>query len=216
MDELKKRLDTEGRDVHNGLTVLLAPSWGSSSILVRYGSHIIDALLDTGYNLIIRPHPQSFTADKEVMDDLIKKYPDSDRLTWNRDTDNFSALNRADIMISDFSSVIFDYCLIFNKPFIYTENTFNKAQYDAAWLDEEMWKFRVLPSIGLPLKEEDFPNMKEIIQNAVKDEGLSRGRDQARAESWANIGQSAVLTVDYMMKKYDHICRTQEKEIKHR
>ena len=216
MDELKKRLDTEGRDVHNGLTVLLAPSWGSSSILVRYGSHIIDALLDTGYNLIIRPHPQSFTADKEVMDDLIKKYPDSDRLTWNRDTDNFSALNRADIMISDFSSVIFDYCLIFNKPFIYTENTFNKAQYDAAWLDAEMWKFRVLPSIGLPLKEEDFPNMKEIIQNAVKDEGLSRGRDQARAESWANIGQSAVLTVDYMMKKYDHICRTQEKEIKHR
>ena len=215
MDELKKRLDLEGKDTHQGLTVLLAPSWGTSSILVRYGSRIIDALLDTGYDLIIRPHPQSFTADKAVMDELRAKYPDSDRLSWNRDTDNFDALNRADIMISDFSSVIFDYCLIFNKPFIYTENTFDKAQYDAAWLDEEMWKFRVLPSIGLPLKEEDFPNMKEIIQKAVKDEGLSRGRDRARRESWANIGHSAALTADYMIEKYDSLCRAGEGK-KHR
>ena len=30
----------------------------------------------------------------DVLSDLIKKYPDSDRLTWNRDTDNFSALKQ--------------------------------------------------------------------------------------------------------------------------
>lgn len=202
MDELKKRLDKEGADRHEGLTVLLAPSWGASSILVRFGSRIIDALLETDYRLIIRPHPQSFTADKEVMDRLMQQYPDSDRVSWNRDNDNFDALNRADIMISDFSSVIFDYALIFNKPFIYTENTFDSAPYDAAWLDEEMWKFQVLPSIGLPLREEDFPRMKEIIGDAVRDEGLSRGRDRAREEAWAHIGDSARLTADYMIRKY--------------
>ena len=89
------------------LTVLLAPSWGTSSILCRYGRNFLDALAATGYKIIIRPHPQSFVSDKAVMDELQAAYPDSDQISWNRDSDNFEALRKADIMISDFSSVIF-------------------------------------------------------------------------------------------------------------
>ena len=187
------------------LTVLLAPSWGVNSILSKFGAKIIDALLQTGYRIIIRPHPQSFVSDKKVMDELQAKYPNSDRISWNADADNFDALNSADIMISDFSSVIFDYTLIFNKPVIYAENVFVKDPYDAAWLDEEMWKFRVLPSIGLPLKEEDFPRMKEIIAHAVRDESLYAGREKARQEAWAHIGESASLTADYLIDKYKEL-----------
>ena len=195
--------DTEAQGTASqDLTVLLAPSWGTSSILCRYGRNFLDALAATGYKIIIRPHPQSFVSDKAVMDELQAAYPDSDQISWNSDSDNFEALRKADIMISDFSSVIFDYTLIFNKPVIYAENTFNKDPYDAAWLDDEMWKFKVLPSIGLPLKEEDFPNLKQIIQEAVVDTKLGEGREQARKEAWAHIGESARLTADYMIEKY--------------
>ena len=195
--------DTEAQGTASqDLTVLLAPSWGTSSILCRYGRNFLDALAATGYKIIIRPHPQSFVSDKAVMDELQAAYPDSDQISWNSDSDNFEALRKADIMISDFSSVIFDYTLIFSKPVIYAENTFNKDPYDAAWLDDEMWKFKVLPSIGLPLKEEDFPNLKQIIQEAVVDTKLGEGREQARREAWAHIGESARLTADYMIEKY--------------
>ena len=189
----------------NDLTILLAPSWGANSILCRYGEKIISSLVSTGFKIIIRPHPQSFVSDKKIMDELQAKYPDSDQIRWNRDADNFDALNSADIMISDFSSVIFDYTLIFNKPVIYAENVFVKDPYDAAWLDEDMWKLRVLPSIGLPLREEDFPRMKEIIENAVKDDSLTAGREKARGEAWAHIGESAALTADYLIAKYEEI-----------
>ena len=194
--------DAVAQTASQDLTVLLAPSWGTSSILCRYGRNFLDALAATGYKIIIRPHPQSFVSDKAVMDELQAAYPDSDQISWNSDSDNFEALRKADIMISDFSSVIFDYTLIFNKPVIYAENTFNKDPYDAAWLDDEMWKFKVLPSIGLPLKEEDFPNLKQIIQEAVVDTKLGEGREQARKEAWAHIGESARLTADYMIEKY--------------
>ena len=197
-----KAKETDAQAASQDLTVLLAPSWGTSSILCRYGRNFLDALAATGYKIIIRPHPQSFVSDKAVMDELQAAYPDSDQISWNRDSDNFEALRKADIMISDFSSVIFDYTLIFNKPVIYAENTFNKDPYDAAWLDDEMWKFKVLPSIGLPLKEEDFPNLKQIIQEAVVDTKLGEGREQARKEAWAHIGESARLTADYMIEKY--------------
>ena len=210
MDTMWERLKSTPPAVHEGLTVLLAPSWGSSGILSRYGSKMIDALVQTGFRIIIRPHPQSFRSEKELMDELQAKYPDSDKLRWNRDPDNFEVLHEADIMISDFSSVIFDYTLIFNKPVIYAENTFVKDPYDAAWLDEEMWKFRVLPSIGLPLKEEDFPRMKEVIEAAVSSDKLASGREKAKAEAWAHIGESARLTADYMIEVQERIQKERE------
>ena len=46
----------------------------------------------------------------------MNEYPESDRLEWNRDTDNFNVLNRSDILISDFSGVIFDFSLVYDKP----------------------------------------------------------------------------------------------------
>lgn len=202
MDRLKEKLEKIQGERHNGITVLLAPSWGVGSLLVKYGERIIDSLVETGYKLIIRPHPQSFKSDKEVMDRLRNKYKNNEYLVWDEDSDNFKSLNDSDIMISDFSSVMFDYALVFNKTFIYAESSFDKAPYEAAWLDEELWKFRVLPSIGVPLKEEQFDNMKEVINNALANEKIIKGRDNARSEAWENIGKSAELTVDYLLKKH--------------
>ena len=182
--------------------VLLAPSWGKSSILCKYGERIIDSLLNTGYRIIIRPHPQSVTADKEVLDRLQLLYPDEQSLTWNFDNDNFNALNLADIMISDFSGVMFDYALVFDKPVIYTETaSFNPDPYDAVWLDKPLWKFSIYPTLGRELKEEDFPNLKRIIDEMVDDEELQKGREAARAQAWQHIGESAQRITDYLIQK---------------
>ena len=186
-------------------TVLLAPTWGETAILSRFGEKIIRALVNTGYNIVIRPHPQSFSSEKELMDRLQSMFPESDKLHWNRDNDNFEVLKSADIMITDFSGVMFDYCLIFDRPFIYADIEFDKAPYDAAWLEEDMWTLRILPHIGIPLKEEDFDNIKEVIDNTVNDKSLAEGRKRARAETWANPGRAAELTVDYMVGKYASI-----------
>lgn len=205
----KDSADTKDNDIK---TVLLAPTWGSTAILSRFGEKIISALVDTGYNIIIRPHPQSFESEKELMDDLMKKFPESEKLSWNRDNDNFSVLKKSDIMITDFSGVMFDYALIFDRPFIYADIEFDKSAYDAAWLDEDMWTLRILPYIGIPLKEEDFGNIKEVIDRTVNDEKLAEGRNKARSETWANPGEAAVRTVDYMVKKAEEIRKEKEDE----
>ncbi len=54
--------------------ILLAPSWGESGLLKKYGEKLIDALLDTGYDVTIRPHPQSWKSENDMMDNLIKHY----------------------------------------------------------------------------------------------------------------------------------------------
>lgn len=213
MDEMAERIAREGlssRDPKHRTTVLLAPSWGPNGILRVYGRRIIDALISTGFDVVIRPHPQSKTSDKDVLDELMARYPDGGAVSWNFDNDNFACLSRADVMITDFSGVIFDYALIFDKPVIYTPANYDDAIYDAAWYKKPQWRFTVYPSFGVPLDESQFSNMRNVIERVMADTTLAAGREKARQEVWAHPGASARLTVDYLIQKHESIVATRQ------
>ena len=210
LDEMKKRVSARKED-HKNTTVLLAPSWGENSILNKYGSRMIDALLSSGYHIIVRPHPQSFTSEKQMIDDLMKKYPDSDQLEWNRDNDNFDVLSRSDILISDFSGVIFDFSLVFDRPIIYADVSFDKSVYDAWWLDDEYWwTFKALPRLGKQLKDEDIAGIKDLIDECIASKEMKASRDEVKKECWANIGHSSSLIADYLVKKHQEIMESKK------
>ena len=203
MDALRKRLLETGSGSANEheTTILLAPSWGPSSILNKYGKKMIDELIATGYKIIIRPHPQSFVSEKEMIEPLMKAYPDSDKLTWDRNIDNFDTLNKSDILISDFSGVILDYALVFDRPVIFAETSFDNGIYDSWWLNEREWIFETLDKIGIRLTSENMKNIKELINTGLTDTRLKEERDKARAESWAHMGQSVENIADYLIEK---------------
>lgn len=210
MDEMAKRLETAPPAPEHPRTVLLAPSWGKSAIFGVYGGKIIDLLLKTGYHVIIRPHPQSFSSEKELMDKLMKEYPESDRLEWNRDTDNFDVLHRSDILISDFSGVIFDFSLVYDKPVIYTDPKIDVSVYDAWWLDTPLWTLSALPRIGRELTEESMKNIKELIDTCLTDSQFSEGRKAVKSETWANVGKGAEVVADYLINKHKEITNNRE------
>ncbi len=212
LDEIKKRAEKVIINNDAIKTVLLAPSWGPNSILVKYGEDIIKNLLKTGYRIIIRPHPQSIISDKKYIEPLRKKYPDGEMLSWNFDNDNFDVLNRSDIMISDFSGVIFDFVLVFDKPLIYADTSFDRAVYDAAWSEKPLWIFETLPRIGLPLKPENLPKIKDEIDGALHNRGLEEGRKRAREEAWANMGRSAEMVADYLIEKHNKLKSDSDEE----
>lgn len=216
LDKMKERLDNAKTADKSGKekTILLAPSWGNNGILTAYGASFIENLIKTGYKVIIRPHPQSFTSEKDLIDTLMKQFPESDKLKWNRDPDNFDVLNEADILISDFSGVIFDFSLVFNKPIIYTEPSNDWSQYDCAWDTEELWTYQILPQIGRKLTPDNFGNIGKLVEDCISGSDakeLAKGRDLAREQTWCNIGKGAEKTADYLIAKHEEILR-KEKE----
>lgn len=207
MDKMAARLAAADRVNGDSCTVLLAPSWGESAIFQKYGGRMIQALLGTGYHIIIRPHPQSFRSEAPLIEKMMSQYPESDQLEWNCDNDNFEVLNRADIMISDFSGVIFDFALVYDKPVIYADTDFDSSPYDAWWLDYEMWTFTALPRIGQKLTMEKLDTLKDMIDTCLKDTKYIRGRREVREETWNCQGEGAVHAVDYLMDKYNDLSR---------
>lgn len=210
MDDMASRLAAVGKAEDHERTVLLAPSWGDSALFGVYGGKIIEKLLETGYHVIVRPHPQSFKSETELMDKLMAAYPNSDKLEWNRDSDNFEVLRRSDILISDFSGVIFDFSLIYDKPVIYTNPNFDLGPYDGWWLEDPLWTTTVLPRIGAELTEDKMDSIKELIDTCIEDPRYAEGRKAAKEETWANAGTGAKAVADYLQGKLAEL--TEKKE----
>lgn len=211
MDEMAARLARSGPAPEHPRTVLLAPSWGPSAIFGVYGGRIIEQLLKTGYHVIVRPHPQSFTSEKEMIDRLMREYPASEQLEWNRDNDNFEVLRRSDILISDFSGVVFDFTLIYDKPVIYTDPNYDLSPYDAWWLHRPIWTVSALPRLGVCLTEEKLPELKTLIDTCLEDPRFADGRRAVKEETWACPGEGAKRVADYLIACCDEL-ETAEKE----
>ena len=198
MDALLKKLQEHGPAPEHGTTVLLAPSWGPSSIFNRFGEQMIENLCKTGYHIILRPHPQSMVSEKELIARLRSRFPESEKLEWNFDNDNFDVLYRSDLLISDYSGVVFDFALVFDRPVIYADVSFDFEPYDAGWLNNEMWTFRALPKVGMQLTPENADRLPELIEESLHSRAFADGRREAIAETWANQGNSIPAIADYL------------------
>lgn len=195
---LEKKKNAEVLQKSNRV-ILLAPSWGPSSFLYKFGEKLIDGLVATGYEIVFRPHPQSFTADKELLEKIRTKYADCKNFIWNTDNDNFNILNRADLLISDFSDVVFDFALVLGKPIMYTPvNEFDGSLYDYCWANDLIWKFKILPNIGCEISEDQIDDIKNRLDAVISSEEYEQGIKDAREFAWKNQGHSAEAIVDYL------------------
>lgn len=213
LDEMKKREQSlKKNNDDKPFTVLLAPSWGDGSILNKFGEKILNSLKETGYKIIVRPHPQSFIADAELMKSLQEKFPETEMFKWNSDNDNFNVLSESDIMITDFSGIIFDYTFIFDRPLIYADTEMDTAPYDVAWIDEPLWRLEILPELGKKLDESDFENIKEVIDSVSDSEVYRAGRRKYSEMAWQCKGEAAKNTVDYLVAKFEEISNSQTEQ----
>jgi len=201
LDVLQEKVSDEKYKKVSPFTVLVAPSWGKSGILSKYQERLLDALVETGFNIIVRPHPQSMQSELSIIEKLQKRYEGNPLVQWDLNMENLTALSQADIMISDFSSVMFDYVFLFDRPFLYLNADFDIRPYDAGCLERLPWKLRVLSEIGVELKEEAFPNIKQVIEEVSQSQVLAENRNKAKATAWQHIGKSGERAADYLIEK---------------
>jgi hypothetical protein len=179
-------------------TVLVSPSWGPSALLTLYGEKLLDPLVASGWRIIIRPHPQSKISETEMLERIQTRYKDSSNIEWDNERDNIYSLNKADIMISDFSGIIFDYMFLRDKPVLYVDQDFDMRIYDADDIDHEIWQFRTVKEAGIELREDDFPRIIEIIKNAGDNEMLAAARKKARETAWQYPGEAGKRTFNFL------------------
>ncbi|MCG3865297.1 MULTISPECIES: CDP-glycerol glycerophosphotransferase family protein [unclassified Photobacterium] len=202
MDVLAERLDKEKPVVRNikGLPhVLIAPTWGNNGLLKRFGLSLLKPLAEQGYSITIRPHPQSFVAEPELMDELQSKLSDFANVQWDRSADNFDVLANSDIMISDLSGVIFDYAFVFEKPVITMQFEVNLLGTEANDLPNKVWELQVLDKIGKQISVDELNTLPELVQSLTNNTNIHRDIITLRDASLFNYRHSGEIIAQQLI-----------------
>ena len=119
--EIVDRLARTSRH-HQGIlpTILFAPSWGPDNALSLHGQEIVATLIGN-YRVIVRPHVMSLREDPGKIQSLIDAFGDNHRFTLDLNPDSSPSLTQADLIISDWSGIAFEYALAFLRPVLFID-----------------------------------------------------------------------------------------------
>lgn len=201
LDVLAEKIKGIEEEKNHPFTVLVSPSWGKVGVLNKYGERLLDPLVKTGWRIIVRPHPQSKKSEAEMLQRLEDRYKNDKNLEWDYNRDNIYSMKKADIMISDFSGIIFDYTFLCDKPVMYVNTNMDLRPYDAYDLNHELWQFEILKKMGIKLEENQFDDIKNVIKNASDSPELAAARKIAKETAWMHIGESGKNIADFMIGK---------------
>lgn len=201
LDTLQNKISSLENEANHTYTVLVSPSWGSAALLSRFGEKLLDPLSKTDWRIIVRPHPQSKKSESEMLERLQARYSDCSNMEWDFNTDNIISMKKSDIMISDFSGIIFDYTFLFDKPVMYVDAEMDIRIYDAYDIEEgkNVWQFNAVHNFGIELLETQFSDIKNIIQKVSDSEKLAKARKLAKEEAWFYQGKAAEHVVDFIL-----------------
>ena len=184
-------------------TLLLAPSWGAKSFLSLYGPDFILELSSRGFPIIFRPHPQSLKSEKALIEPILKKLWEGGTLVLDTSLDCGPSLGQADAVISDTSSIRWDFAFIHGRPAIslaVPEGCL--AEYERADLSSR-WEDDLEKAVGPVLPPGDRGDLAGRIAALLDAPGFFEARPglSLRDAYVANFGASAKAIADWASLK---------------
>lgn len=99
-------------------TILIAPSWQKDNILDSCIEEMLEQLVHTEYRIIVRPHPQYVRHFEARIDALAEKFK-ADKVEFQKDFSSNKTVYMADLLITDWSSIAFEYAFSTLKPVLF-------------------------------------------------------------------------------------------------
>jgi len=201
LDDLDRQKEELCKDRLTGgdalTTVLVAPSWGSKGCFTEHGTDFVKTLSRSGYKVIIRLHPHSFIFEPGSVDKWRLETQELDNVSWDDEAQGTIAMSQADILISDASSIRFDFAFLYEKPVLSLEipresrSTFESDYMDATWADT------MVEEIGVGVTSENLTVIDEIVKDTISS-FATEAFSGLRNRYVDNFRYSSVVIVEYL------------------
>ncbi|MFZ1689148.1 MAG: CDP-glycerol glycerophosphotransferase family protein [Flavobacteriales bacterium] len=182
--------------------VLIAPTWGESSLLYRFGRELVDRLIKH-YDVILRPHPWRIEQLSDLLSALKSDYASNPRFRYDDAVDSKGSMDTADLMISDYSGAAFEFALAYLRPVIFIDGPRKNAHLQfREILDEEGVEVRCRNVIGVVVQ--DLNELENAIPVSLDARGFwSDKLRKARSELLFNFGHCAEHATAEIIKVLD-------------
>ena len=186
--------------------VLVAPTWKEYSIINRFGVRFFESLLmNSSYDIILRPHPQSYVSFPKLMSEIEEHFKEETRITIDRNPLATDSMAKSDLMIGDLSGVFWDYAFLYAKPLLLLKTEFDSIEgFEGSELDYEMWEMRERGRLGKIFDENDIENISTLVNDLISNPPSSK-LGELRKESVNNFGNAGEVAANQILEIVENL-----------
>jgi len=195
------------RDSYAGQAVkkiLVAPSWQEDNILDSCLAPLLESLVRENWQVIVRPHPEylkRYTARWNALRERYKEIP-QDRLLFQSDFSSNETVYSADVLISDWSGIAFEYAFSTRKPVLFIDTPMKVANQNYCEIDAEPLNLRLRSEIGARLSMEKAGEAGAEVERLLKHAGdYERKISELCDEYLYNMGHSGEAGGRYILRQ---------------
>lgn len=183
-------------------TVLIAPSWQADNILDSCIEQMLDQMVQTSYQIIVRPHPQYVRHFEARIDALAAKYG-AYGVTFQKDFSSNKTVYMADLLVTDWSSIAFEYSFSTLKPVLFIDTPMKILNPDYQELKTVPIDIELRNKIGISIAPDHVSEeIVAVVDKLLGTVQFSKESIQKLKEEYSyNIGTSGKVGAQYMIEQ---------------
>lgn len=183
-------------------TILIAPSWQDQNILDLCIHEILDQLLDRGYHVIVRPHPQYVRHFEDKLLQLSRQYAGKEDFELQMDFSSNETVFRADILVTDWSSIAYEYSFTTLKPTLFINTPMKVMNPDYEEIGVVPFDIEIRDKVGISLDTNRLNEINSVIESLLKDQiQLKEEMKKTREKYLYHVGTSGEIGAKYIIRK---------------
>ena len=159
--DLLKRESNSNTNASGVKRVLIAPTWYNQCILNTCINEIVEELSSTGYELVIRSHPEYNKRNKKSYRKLKGKMEGSNHIYFDEEPNVIDSLLKTDFLITDRSGIAFEFAFGMKKPVLFIDTPLKQTNNSMNKIQIEPLENRIRNSIGICFELSEIGKIKE-------------------------------------------------------
>lgn len=180
--------------------VLVAPTWGDLALLERHGAQVVQAIVDSGFRVVVRPHPRTRKLRPDVLDDIERRFGENPLFAMDEDADAHASLRSSDVMVSDWSGAALEFALGLERPVLFVDVPRKVLNREYEALGIEPLEARIREQVGMVVAPGRLGDVGAAVRAVVCEaERWQAATSEARARWIFNPGCSGKAAADYLV-----------------
>lgn len=201
LDNIKRKANLKSKEKRH---ILFAPSWNynKSNLFDDYCIEIVSSLLSENFTLTLRPHSEHYTRSKKTINKIKDLFLNNENFFLDKSYSNLKSLEKSEILITDNSSIVFEFILIFERPIIYIDykdkvHNVSIDKISIKSIDDELKE-----NFGNILNISDLKKLPELCENLLIKNNLSSDSINSFSKKYlSNLNNSASFASNYLINK---------------
>ena len=201
LDNIKRKANLKSKEKRH---ILFAPSWNynKSNLFDDYCIEIVSSLLSENFTLTLRPHSEHYTRSKKTINKIKDLFLNNENFFLDKSYSNLKSLEKSEIIITDNSSIVFEFILIFERPIIYIDykdkvHNVSIDKISIKSIDDELKE-----NFGNILNISDLKKLPELCENLLIKNNLSSDSINSFSKKYlSNLNNSASFASSYLINK---------------